>query len=56
MKTEVNPATGFVELKGFCKEYKKNVAACSDIDFYAEQGCVTGLLGPNGAGKSTMLK
>lgn len=56
MNVDKNLTSGFVELENFCKEYEKNVRACSGVDFYAKQGEVTGLLGPNGAGKSTLLK
>lgn len=59
MLIDDNDIRNSVELRDFTKVYgsgKKSVEACSKINFFAKENCVTGLLGPNGAGKSTMLK
>ncbi len=46
-------------VKDFCKIFGKGrnqKTACSNINFQAKSGEVTGIIGPNGAGKSTLLK
>lgn len=48
-----------VIVESFTKLYgtKSNpIEACSNIDFTATKGIVTGIIGPNGAGKSSLLK
>ena len=48
-----------IKVEHFTKIYGKGSSiceACSDVDFVALPGKVTGILGPNGAGKSTLLK
>ncbi|MCR5217977.1 ABC transporter ATP-binding protein [Treponema sp.] len=49
-----------VELVNVTKIYsQKNhqkKTACSEINFYADKGQITGILGKNGAGKSTLIK
>lgn len=44
-----------VKIESFTKKYANKIA-CNNLDFVAEEACITGLLGPNGAGKSTLLK
>ena len=49
------PACPVVEVQGFCKRYRKQVAVQS-VDLGIQPGEIYGLIGPDGAGKSSLMK
>jgi len=49
------PVYPVVEVQGFCKRYRKQVAV-DGVDLSIQPGEIYGLIGPDGAGKSSLMK
>ena len=49
------PVSPVVEVQGFCKRYRKQVAV-DGVDLGIQPGEIYGLIGPDGAGKSSLMK
>ena len=49
------PVYPVVEVRGFCKRYRNQVAVDS-VDLSIQPGEIYGLIGPDGAGKSSLMK
>jgi len=49
------PVYPIVEVRGFCKRYRKQVAV-QGVDLGIQPGEIYGLIGPDGAGKSSLMK
>jgi ABC-2 type transport system ATP-binding protein len=49
------PACPVIEVQGFCKRYRKQVAV-QGVDLSIQPGEIYGLIGPDGAGKSSLMK